>query len=120
MKHFPVLMSSVRSSVSIFLALVQPGVVPIASVSLLFLLFQAAFHCSGVCGFLRDFCMVFPVFMPSAERIKRYFCWYFIAALVQSNQVWGSVLLIMEAYSPWVEATAESVEYHFVLKAVPS
>ena len=38
--------------------------------------------------------------MPSAEWISKYFCWYFITALVQSNQVQGLVLLIMEAYSP--------------------
>ena len=84
-KHLPVFMSSARSSASILLTLVRPGVVSMASGLLIFLLFQAAFHCSGVCGFLRGFESGF--FMFKAERMSKYFCWYFCAALVQSSHV---------------------------------
>ena len=76
-KHLPAFMSSVRSSASIFLALACLGVVSIASESLLFLLFHAAFHCSGVCGFLRTFWATLPIFNPRADRMSKYFCWYF-------------------------------------------
>ena len=99
-KHLPAFMSSAHSSASILLALAWPGVVSIVSGLLIFLLFQAAFHCSGVCSFLRDFESEFPVFMPRAEQTSKYFCWYFCAALVQSSHVQGSVLLMMDMNSP--------------------
>ena len=99
-KHLTAFISSARSSASILLTLVRPGVVSMASGLPLLLLFQAAFHCSGVCGFLRVFESGFPIFMPRAERMSRYFCWYFCAALVQLSHVWGSVLLIMAMNSP--------------------
>ena len=80
-KHLPAFMSSACSSASILLTLARPGVVSMAS-ELFFLLFQAAFHCSGVCSFLHDFESGF--FMPRAERMSKYFCWYFL--LLWSNQ----------------------------------
>ena len=88
-KHLPVLMSSVLSSVSIFLALARPGVVSIASGSLLAGFFQAAFHCSSVWGFLHGFESL-GFLIPRLERMSRYFCWYFCAALVHSVQFLGS------------------------------
>ena len=93
-------MSSARSSASILLTLARPGVVSMASESLLLLLFQAAFHCSGVCSFLQGFGLVFPAFSPRADRMSRYFCWYFYAALVQSSHERGSVLLMTAVNKP--------------------
>ena len=72
-KHLPAFMSSVLSSASIFLALARPGVVSIASWSLLAGFFQAAFHCSKVCGFLRVFISL-GFLNPRLERMSRYFC----------------------------------------------
>ena len=71
-KHLPAFISSAHSSASILLTLARPGVVSMASELLLFLLFQAAFYCSGVCGFLHGFESGF--FMPRAERMSKYFC----------------------------------------------
>ena len=70
-KHLPVLMSSVLSSASIFLALVHPGVVSMASGSLFAGFLQAAFHCSNVCGFLRVFDSL-GFLNPRLERMSRY------------------------------------------------
>ena len=72
-KHLPAFMSSVLSSASIFLALARPGVVSIASGSLLVGFFQAAFHCSKVCGFLRVFTSL-GFLNPRLERMSKYFC----------------------------------------------
>ena len=98
-KHLPAFISSTRLSASILLTLVWPGVVSMASELLLLLLFQAAFHCSGVCSFLCGFELGFPDFMPRAEWMSRYFCWNFCAALVQSVHVWGSALLMIDVYN---------------------
>ena len=101
-KHLPAFMSSVLSSASIFLALVRPGVVSMASGSLFVGLFQATFHCSSVCGFLRVFDS-FGFLNPRLEWMSRYFCCYFCAALVHSVQVLGSSgLLTMAMYRPEV------------------
>ena len=101
-KHLPAFMSSVLSSASIFLALVRPGVVSMVSGSLFAGLFQAAFHFSSVCGFLRVFDS-FGLLNPRLERMSRYFCWYFCAALVHSVQFLGSSgPLTMAIYSPEV------------------
>ena len=97
-KHLPAFMSSVLSSVLIFLALVQPGVVSMALGSLLFWLFQAIFHCSAVCGFLCVFKSL-GFLMFRLEQMSRYFCWYFCATRTQLVQFLGSsALLTMAIY----------------------
>ena len=80
-KHLPAFISSACSSPSILRTLTRPGVVSMASGFLLLLLLKAAFHCSGVCGFFCGFKLRFPTFMPRAERMSRYFCWYFVPLL---------------------------------------
>ena len=99
-KHLPAFISSAHLSASILLTLARPRVVSMVSELLLFLLFQAVFHCSGVCVFLCVLESRFPTFLPRAEQMSRYFCWYFCTALVQLSHVQGSVLLMMEVNSP--------------------
>ena len=101
-KHLPAFMSSVLSSASIFLTLARPGVVSMASGSLFAGFFQAVFHCSRVCGFLRIFNSL-GFLSPRLERMSRYFCWYLCAALVHSVQFLGSSgPLTMAMYKPEV------------------
>ena len=99
-KHLPAFISSVLSTASIFLALVRPRVVSIASGSLLPWFFHAAFHCSIIWGFLQGFESVFPDFIPRTDRMSKYFYLYFWAARTHSIQVLGSSLLIMATYRP--------------------
>ena len=94
-KHLPAFMSSTRSSASILLTLVQLGVVSIALELLLLLLFQATFHCSGVCSFLHGFESGSPTFKPRAEWMSRYFCWNFCAALVVTERRVNSYYMVM-------------------------